>query len=1029
MMKITLFIFIFFTVAEVFAQTRTLRSRPRPISTTVQPGERLDRSAPLPTPRRRPGSRRPYYPPSQGWLNGLSCGAGAAEWCLDITQETLAREDECATNIDILGPATSVQALLMNRYADTLFFQELAARSVNATNCQIQILDPAQRAPLTSAAYQTFETLRPLIQTLARARNRSTENFQRGMAEEIRGSQGGSGYGIAYSGSVQTQNDNTARINQAIDQILTQLPFGSHPEARANMQALAERGASEAEFAAAYNANLNTLKGKFEDAKRTFEGIQNRETGYYDLEHSQYVELYASPGARQLASQIDPSGRSLKCRFDACFIDGPRNARFAAILGLVGVTVLTLGEASPLLVAATTAAGVTMSAAQIAASCGQRTLNATAEVQNQCSASQIAQTSLSEMSRTQCAVDIALGSLDVILPGAAALRGTTRAALAAREARALALATDAREAAVAGQFLREGENGARIYRNAENVETTVFPGGRREYLYPNGTRVIEENGVRTTRYTNGLRDVEENGVRTTYEGTTVVERQLADGTIERPGTQLSVSGGANPRGNSLIAAGRLERGENASSFIERAGYRRVSDPTDSVQVFRNARGQEIQIPSGARLTTAEADRVQRILERGEGSYTAPGVRRSSSGGLTVADSTPVPRTGGVAVSSEVPVVNPQSAQRTVASSGSLPLATDATRGAELELQRDRIFREFAGGEPSFRDQEIILDILSGGPRKSTYLDVSANAVDDAFRARYLELEQRITSSPNRARYMDDFRELTDLRVRAGNSAAEDEIANIRRTERNTEIEEIDCSAMASVYPGSFPTEGGRCKRVKFNEESRGNFCSCGARTSTSVNWLIRCPQTAAEFRSIVSYVDGLALPHASAPEMCARVDIPAGRECYVGPTSATFAGFGGVSQMLCFNGRSSRAPAVAARERFNLDMPADAASHVRPVRWSPFATFPEYADLIQRMSRACPVICEDIRAVRADFNAVSGQLRSRLTNPADIARFEQEQDLFRLYVQDLQYGRMPLPSQSEQMVLDPGLLPPGQSFP
>ena len=633
----TLFLILIVCIQDdVQAQSRPV-PRSRPISYTVVPGERIQRSAPLPRPRRRPpGSRRPYYPPAPGIGNAFSCGIGDAGGCLNITAETLESLDNCSQSTNIDGLTSSIGALLINRYADTLFFQELANRSVSATNCQVQILTPGQTAPLVSSAYQMFQTLTPLIQTLARARNKADEDQRNQISRAVESSQGGSGYGIAYSGSVQRVASNRDRINQAIDQILTQLPFGSHPEARANLQALAERGASEAEFAAAYSANLNTLRGKFVEAQNTFSGIQDRETGYYNLSHSQYVELYAAQGARQFASQIDPSGRSLKCRFDACFIDGPRNTQFAAILGLAGLTVLTLGEASPLLVAATSAAGVALSAAQIAASCGQQTLNATAQIQGQCTSQQIAQTTLTEMSRTQCAVDVALGSLDLIIPGAAALRRTARTAIAAREVRVLAAIDDAAETAVAGSFLRQGEHGSRVYRNAENIETTVFPNGRREYLYPNGTRITEENGVRTTRYPNGVRDVEENGVRSTYEGRTLVERRAADGTIDRPVTDIVVSGDVL-RGASLRVAGRLERGENASGLIERLGYARVSDAADDVQVFRNARGQEITIPSGQRLSTADADRVKAILDRGEGSFTAPGVRRSADGAITVAD--------------------------------------------------------------------------------------------------------------------------------------------------------------------------------------------------------------------------------------------------------------------------------------------------------------------------------------------------------------------------------------------------------
>lgn len=889
-----------------------------------------------------------FYPDDLGGREIWYCGVGdPMNTCLDVSADTLRELDSCAATVNIGGSIGGLSNHLMNRYANSVFFQEIANRSARATSCQISILS-GNPEPVADAAWEVYQRIQPLLKTLHDLKSEEQQRVPSAVATtESPYARMGMREGMANV--ARESQVNIDAIDDSISQLLSQLPFGEQEEVRAAAENLIGRTVNKDQFKNAYKAVLPGLRTKYQEAQSEFNRLRNATTGEYNLSYTDKRDLYRAPGVESLLNQLDPRGVSLRCRFDACYKHGESRTMLGAAVGLGLVTLATLGSASPFLAVGLGVASAALSSTQAYNSCFQNTMNASAELQSSCTPETLARTTYSRMDGLTCAVDVAMLGLDLALPGYAGVR---RAVNSYKTSRGIVSAQEAATAAY-GPLVRTTPEGAQVYRNAEGIEATIFSSGRREFTYPNGSRVVEEGGVSTTTFRDGT-----------------IQTQSADGvrTTRNPDGTRSVR---NPDGTTVNYGpdGRV------TSRVDANGNTTGNDLIVSADAPSPRRSPAAAAPEGAPA----------------GSLVA---RTEPSSAARSAD----------AASAEAP---PR---------GELPRPNDAARGTQLDEQIDEAVREFAGANASNADREIIYDILLGrpgaGPRREAYLDSSARGFDQNFADRYRALEERINASSDSSRLRAEMEELMDLRIRQGNRASDDEVRNLRDRDGVPEddIRDIDCDAMASVYPGSFPSSGGNCKRVRFSEESRGNFCSCGAANGRSVNWLIRCPTSAADFRSLRGYIDELALPHNSSPALCARVNIPAGRECYMGPTAATFAGLGGTSQMLCFGSRSTRAPAVAARERYGLDMPDDAAPQVTATRWSPFSDFPELNTLIHRASTRCPVRCSaaELADIRADYIRAKLSIRSNAST-ADLARIEIEDEVFATFLEQLQTGRTGFP--------------------
>jgi hypothetical protein len=334
---------------------------------------------------------------------------------------------------------------------------------------------------------------------------------------------------------------------------------------------------------------------------------------------------------------------------------------------------------------------------------------------------------------------------------------------------------------------------------------------------------------------------------------------------------------------------------------------------------------------------------------------------------------------------------------------------NVVRAAE---QPEDIIQRLAGNRYDLEDREITIDILSGKGKREEYFE-GANRSPE-FRSRYEKIEKDFEAMDpaERQRLTDEFRKGADEVVAGGNERAARELDDLSK-ETKLKTEDIDCNAMNALYPGSFPARGGKCKRVEFEEESKGNFCACGAMTKDNFNFLTRCPRSSQEFHSVFGFANGVALPSTSLPQSCTRVNIPKGKECYFGSTSATYAGLGGLTQLLCLDEASPRLrrSSNGAIEQFKIQI---GTPRVQPVRWSPFSDFEDLQVIIERASRVCKDKCETsiFRNLNRDYAAALERIEARTTDPVKLARLQSEKESFGLYMQGLRDGRLPTPNLS-----------------
>jgi hypothetical protein len=381
--------------------------------------------------------------------------------------------------------------------------------------------------------------------------------------------------------------------------------------------------------------------------------------------------------------------------------------------------------------------------------------------------------------------------------------------------------------------------------------------------------------------------------------------------------------------------------------------------------------------------------------------TAPASETSSSA-ITVADAEVAP-----VAAVEIPSSGPQGivVETPVAPATRTPAAVRPTQSPEDIIHR------LAGDGANLEDREIVIDILTGSGKREEYF-TGTNRTQE-FRDRYAKAERdfEAMSPAERRRLTEEFERGADEVVAGGNERAARELDELS-AESKIRTEDIDCNAMNAVYPRSFPGTGGKCKKVKFDEDVNGKYCACGALSKDTYSFLTRCPRSTEEFHSVFGFANGVALPSTSLPQACTRVNIPKGKECYFGSTSATYAGLGGLTQMLCLDDASPRIRKILDNSPAELKLQAG-APRIQPLRWSPFSDFEELQAIIQRASTACKEVCDIniFRNLNRDYAAALEKL-GRTTDPVKLARLEQEKQSFELYMAGLRDGRLPTPNLS-----------------
>lgn len=538
----------------------------------------------------------------------------------------------------------------------------------------------------------------------------------------------------------------------------------------------------------------------------------------------------------------------------------------------------------------------------------------------------------------------------------------------------------------------------------------------------------------------------------------------ADEAADLTVTEIIVSGGGKSLATrSSEVARRIGRGNaNTDELFESMDFQRAPDSPPGTVVYRSEDGGEIILPAGKHsLTDAQRSEIANVLTKGRGAkfvhpdatttaiapagsvaagkisdITPPGVKPPESGGIVVQTGRVDGFTPGKSLA--------DNSVSGVSSSGPGPagraeegVITDITTGSVKapSTKGQDLLSEIGGAGSSFRDREIILDVLSNGPRKAEYLRPGSRFSDE-FKAAYRRIEKDLKNRPNFEDLKKRAAAFTKDRVDEGNLRTADEIGQIKKQKLPIKDENFDCKNLARVMPGAFPETGGKCKKLTFEDDVNGRYCSCGAKGKKNFNWLVACPTSTTGYTGLQTYVDEIALPHDSAPEMCARVKIPKGKECYLGPTSATFAGFGGTTQILCQT-RGPKDPGATASkaELENYQAQLDDVKkyklqfgppELEPIRWSPFSDFPEYQAIVQRASN-CTTKCDPatLAKIQQDFEAATAAIRVR-GNPKELERLTAETDLFNQYIKELGEGRKRFPTSSD---LSPNLAAPVAPLP
>ena len=279
--------------------------------------------------------------------------------------------------------------------------------------------------------------------------------------------------------------------------------------------------------------------------------------------------------------------------------------------------------------------------------------------------------------------------------------------------------------------------------------------------------------------------------------------------------------------------------------------------------------------------------------------------------------------------------------------------------------------------------------------------------DEALaRARTLEGPERLYALFNRTpspqvlqtyrRLVDDRRRLTQHRVDQDRRNLADE----------SDITNVDCGTLNRAYPGAFMPEAG-CRRVRFNRESQGKYCTCNDRLGnrTPGPWFLPCADNLLDLRSPSGILDQSSLPSKTI-RRCWKVDLPEGLTCFQGGLGPKFSGFGGAAQILCegpwINEGARRADLLAGNSP--IDLPAyDPKRTWRVTRISYISDRPELREL-QNLGRICQdrgnVVAGSRRTCSGDevsemlrrFNA----LRDRLNlTPDEISDFNQYLDFLR----------------------------------
>jgi len=846
-------------------------------------------------------------------------------------------------------------------------WQDLASRSRSQLTCRVQTFQNYQtnnsaKQRMNQLVSSKFNGVLDRVRELILDKKRINSRNQQDVFSRIDCS------GLAWflcNDIVKEKNRvELSKHEMAIAHEFSKVPFGYEPDVAAALYSMAETGAfDESAFSVAVQKSeerYRKLEKYYRDRAPSVEG----NNGFYCIDREFKNKAVGSGVAQQLIDSYPDDTMSrdqkiiLQCKVNSKYKVAVDNrdsaANIAFMVGGAATAIMTAvpsGGSSLAAFGAIASAG--LSAASFAyqvskahAACTKKNFVISPTGTEVCNPEEDFEKEMSERSLTECAAESAMAAFEAI-PVGLDIRMVVRAR---RDMRIVDLAND-----------------AKIAEEVEAIRRTGRAAEAAEFADPANTPIV-------------------------VLGT--VDRYFSASRFDRIKASLDAKGITNYEDISPAVFNQLTPDEKLFVIENLTGGLKPEKGRQLERFFKKH-------PDGI-LTVEEVDELRAILQldlRGARLEEAQEVIESleSKGFLTRAGLAASPQAS--VLSSPVTVRSTPQIQLSVSR---LEPAQLASRESDLTQSKNAIITSLLGANTNRVDLEIAIDVFSGGAHRAKYLDNSRGSFVDG--ERYLALEEQLKRHPHFDEYRDQIEELIEIRIRQGNRLADEELAALKAEHPNVRSEEIDCKNLSALYPGSFP-DNGKCSRVKFDEEVSGRYCYCGAVGGVGFNWLTKCPGSKSDFRSVNSYIDDFALPHASSPEMCVRTEIPKGKECYLGPTGATLSGFGGASQLLCINRAFSDRTRDAAQAGRLQGEAGELA--VRPMAWSPFTTFDEFQDIVQDVSQRCPTICEPsvLLEIRQRYEAAHTTIMSRLVAPQDIRRFNEELEVFTEYFKDLENGR------------------------
>lgn len=334
---------------------------------------------------------------------------GSVGFCQDLSVKDLKEVDECVSEYTLPKISHAVAELNLENYLEELIFNELARRSHNVVNCQIDFFDslkPEFKSAIEQRSWQAFQRAAPQIKELLQLR--AERQSYKGNVSSTIDPMDRSTAQLEQRKKIRQAAEEIKAIDQAISSITAQIPLGQHSEVSQALVNHSLSGSSEENFHAAYWSSVRKLKSQVSAASQTYKKLQQKD-GLYKLSRTEKITFVKSGQAEAMIDRMELSPRvktNVKCRIRARYLNGPTTTGALGTIALVGGGFATGGISSVALrgvasLGISTAAAVDLSMT-VRDQCLAHTVNVSAADHPQCSAEEFVNSSISESNFNTC---------------------------------------------------------------------------------------------------------------------------------------------------------------------------------------------------------------------------------------------------------------------------------------------------------------------------------------------------------------------------------------------------------------------------------------------------------------------------------------------------------------------------------------------------------------------------------------------------------------------------------------------------